>query len=101
MPAVLLADWLIDRPDRPLPLRRALWWLVYPLAYLAYTLIRGPIVDWYPYPFLNAANKGYGSIAVTSLVIAAFAIGLTWVLVWTTRWGRDRQLASAGATRST
>src|SRR5689334_5733409 len=27
MPVVLLADWLIDRPDRPVPLKRALWWL--------------------------------------------------------------------------
>jgi len=27
--------------------------LVYPVAYGAYSLIRGPIVDWYPYPFLD------------------------------------------------
>jgi hypothetical protein len=88
MPVVLAVDWLVDRSVEPIPFRRALVWLVYPIAYLAYTLIRGPIVDWYPYPFLNADEKGYGSIAVTSLAIAAFAVGLAWVLAWTTRWGR-------------
>src|SRR5689334_7016109 len=60
MPVVLLGDWLVDRPDRPVPFTRALVWLVFPLAYLAYSLIRGPIVDWYPYPFLDASVKGYG-----------------------------------------
>lgn len=87
MPVVLLADWLVDPPRTPVPFRTALLWLLYPLAYLAYSLIRGPIVGWYPYPFLNAAEKGYGSIAVTSVVIAVFALGLAWVLCWTTRRG--------------
>ncbi len=44
MPVVLLADWLVDPPARPVPFTRALIWLVYPIAYLAYSLIRGPIV---------------------------------------------------------
>ncbi len=97
MPVVLLADWLLDRPTAPIAFRRALIWLVYPIAYLAYTLIRGPIVDWYPYPFLNADEKGYGSIAVTSVAIAGFAVALTWVLAWTTHWGRSQSVAALDA----
>jgi len=85
---VLLADWLVDRPARPVVFTSALVWLVYPVAYLAYSLVRGAIVDWYPYPFLDAGEKGYGSVAVTSVVIAVFAVGLTWLLAWTTRLGR-------------
>jgi hypothetical protein len=57
-PIVMLLDWLLDPPGRPVPLRRALWWLAFPLAYVGYSLIRGAVVHWYPYPFLNPAHPG-------------------------------------------
>jgi hypothetical protein len=71
MPVVVLADWLIDPPATRLTMRRGLLWLSFPLLWIIYTLIRGPIVQWYPYPFLNPANGGYVSLAlycVASLV---------------------------------
>ncbi len=58
MPIVMLLDWLLDPPGRPIPLRRALWWLAFPLVYVGYSLIRGAVVAWYPYPFLNPAHPG-------------------------------------------
>ena len=68
-PIVLVADWVLDPPTVRLTRRDALGWLVYPLLWLAYTLVRGPIAGWYPYPFLDPANGGYASVAVTSVVI--------------------------------
>ena len=38
MPVVLVADWLIDPPRHRLSFRIGLAWLLYPLAYLVYTL---------------------------------------------------------------
>jgi hypothetical protein len=38
--------------------------------------------------------KGWASVAVTSLAITVFAVGLTWVLAWTGRRG-TRDLAVA------
>ncbi|MGA5817350.1 Pr6Pr family membrane protein [Kitasatospora sp. NPDC094028] len=58
MPLVVLADWLVDPPARPLRPTVLLGWLVVPLLYLAYTLLRGHAVDWYPYPFLDPARHG-------------------------------------------
>jgi hypothetical protein len=44
-------------------------------------MIRGPIVGWYPYPFLNPAQPGgYGAVAVYVVAIAGF-IGLMAVVV--------------------
>jgi hypothetical protein len=48
MPLVMVIDWLLVPPANRLTMRRALVWLLYPLAYCAYSLIRGPIVGWYP-----------------------------------------------------
>lgn len=69
MPIVLLLDWLIT-PRTRITLGAAAWWLVFPLLYLAYSLIRGSIVDWYPYPFIDLRIHSGGAIAVTSVVLA-------------------------------
>jgi len=82
-PVVIVADWVIDPPLVPIPWRRSLTWLAYPLVWLGYTVIRGAIVGWYPYPFLDPANGGYGQVAVTSVVIlvagAAICVFYAWL----------------------
>ena len=82
-PLVLLADWLIRPPAVRLTFRDALPWLAFPVLYLVYSLIRGPIVDWYPYPFLNPdRGGGYGGVAATSVGIAVGVIVMTWLVTW-------------------
>jgi hypothetical protein len=88
MPVVLLVDWLVD-PPRPAPtMQRALLVLLYPIAWVTYSLIRGPIAEWYPYPFLDVRDKGYPAVLVTCAVLALAMIGLLWVLVRLVRLGR-------------
>jgi hypothetical protein len=82
LPAVLVADWLLDPPRYRLPLRLALAWLAFPLAYVTYTLIRGSYVDWYPYPFLDVSDLGYGGVLAKCLLLAAgMAVGAL-AVVW-------------------
>lgn len=79
MPIVLMADWLID-PPLPISFRRALWWIAYPGAWLAYTMIRGAIVDRYPYPFLDPGNGGYGLVALYSVAILIGMVLFIWII---------------------
>ena len=77
MPCVVLLDWLLQPPRRRLGGRQLLWALVFPVAYLVYTLVRGSRTGWYPYPFLNPAHVGgYGGVAVYAAGIA-LTFGLT------------------------
>lgn len=69
-PVVIVADLLLRPLVHRLDFRRSLVWTIYPLAYLVYTLVRGPIVDWYPYPFLNPDEAG------GYLGIAAYCVGI-------------------------
>jgi uncharacterized membrane protein len=79
----MVVDWLLDPPDRPPRIRRALAWLLYPLVYLAYSLIRGPRVGWYPYPFLDPQRSGgYGVVAGTSLAIVVVTGLFVCLIVW-------------------
>ena len=95
-PVVVVADWVLDPPGRRVSTRMALSWLVYPLIWLAYTLIRGPIAGWYPYPFLDPAHGGYGQVAVISAVILLAGVCVSLAVAWlANRRGRDGQPAYA------
>ncbi len=70
MPIVLVADWLLDPPKHRLPRWTVLAWLSYPLAWIAYTLVRGESESWYPYPFVDVSKLGYDGVLSRSVVLA-------------------------------
>lgn len=81
MPVAVVLDWLAFPPATRLPLKRALCVLVFPALYLAYTMVRGAITDWYPYPFLDPARiGGPGPVAAYALGIAATFLLVGWAL---------------------
>lgn len=59
VPIVALAHWLWFPPQVRLPKRAPLLWALYPVAYLAYALVRGEWIDAYPYPFIDVPSLGY------------------------------------------
>lgn len=70
VPLLLLLDWLVAPPWPAVRRRAALGWLAFPLAYFAYSLVRGPIADWYPYPFLDPRPHGYDHVVAYAVVLA-------------------------------
>ncbi|MDE2483072.1 MAG: Pr6Pr family membrane protein [bacterium] len=80
-PVALLLDWVLEPAALALPLVQVVMrWLVYPIAYLAYSLVRGALVGWYPYPFLDPGHGGYLTVARISLVIAATTAAIAFAL---------------------
>ncbi|MCD0485920.1 Pr6Pr family membrane protein [Streptacidiphilus sp. ASG 303] len=79
-PLAALLDWLLFGPRGALRWRHALVWLAYPLAYLAFALVRGAVVTTgmrYPYPFVDVAKAGYAMVSVncTVLAVAFYLLG--------------------------
>ena len=76
-PILCLVGWLVFGPRGQVTRRVAGLSVTFPLAWLAYTLIRGELVDdrfghpFYPYPFLDVAELGYGKVAVSIALVAA------------------------------
>ena len=95
MPIVIVADWLLDPPRHRLRLRVAWAWLVFPLAWFAYTLVRGSFVDWYPYPFVDVASHGYGRVLANAVVMAVGMALAAFGFVWL----GNRRVGAVGKTR--
>jgi len=90
MPIVVVLDWVFSPPQHRLTIRQALVWIAFPAAYCVYSLIRGPIVEWYPYPFLNPdAAGGYPGVIAYSIGIAVLFIGIVWFVVTIGAWARE------------
>jgi hypothetical protein len=96
VPALAVVAWTTDAVlavNPRVPWSTVGWVLVYPSLWLAYTLLRGSDVGWYPYFFLDEAQVGgaLGVLAYCALVLAIF-VAVTAVLVAVNRalWRRAR-----------
>lgn len=82
-PVAVAVDWVVSRPPVTIPTAALPIWLVFPAAYLGYTLIRGPIVDWYPYPILDPhESDGYGEVVLWSVVVLVVIVALGALHCW-------------------
>ncbi|MBT3153057.1 Pr6Pr family membrane protein [Streptomyces sp. CHD11] len=85
LPIAALLDWLLLSPPARMHLRRAPTWLLYPLAYLAFTLARGELLPGSPsrylYPFLDVARHGYRSVLANALLVGLSFYALAVLLV--------------------
>lgn len=83
VPILTLVWWTVAARKRGLTLRNAATWLIWPLAYLIYTVLRQALTGFVAYPFLNIAELGAGRVAVNVLltmvlfvVVAGLLLGL-------------------------
>ena len=84
---ILVLDWIVDPPALRLAYRDALIWLIYPLVWVSLTLLRGAADGWYPYPFLNPVNGGYGTVAATvvSIIVGFFVLAIATIALGNAR----------------
>jgi hypothetical protein len=80
-PLIFLAFWLVRLPYASLTWRHLFPIMLPAVLYPAYVLIRGAIIDQYPYKVLDVTTKGYASVlAYMGVVIIGFAILCTLAL---------------------
>ncbi len=71
VPIMMVAGWLAFGPRPRIDMRTVLWSLLFPVVWFAYTLVRGAIWKWYPYPFLDVPAHGYARVAVNAILVTA------------------------------
>ena len=81
VPVMTVFLWLLIGPRRQLTFVSIFTALVIPIAWAAYTLVRGEIISAYPYGFLNVIDLGLPAVHINIAGVAALGIVLG-VLFW-------------------
>ncbi len=83
MPVLFLIYWWRCVPKGTLQLKHIGAWVIYPLVYFAYVLLRGHLLGQYQYPFIDVDSLGYpqvfvnaGGILAGFMLIALAVVGL-------------------------
>jgi hypothetical protein len=76
VPVLALVAWLVVGPRGLVRAAEVGWAVIPPLVWLAYTLVRGEVTGFYPYPFLDAADHGYPAVLATCLGVALLFVVL-------------------------
>jgi hypothetical protein len=77
VPVMAVVGWCTFGPRQLASARVAKLTVVFPLAYMLFTVVRGPLAsDWYPYPFADVDALGYVRVAVNAVWIALLFVGI-------------------------
>ena len=76
VPVLAVAAWAWAGPRPRVTWREAAYALVWPLAWLAWTLVAQEVDGWVPYPFLDPDEDGWGAVVVVSIGITVLFVGM-------------------------
>jgi len=71
VPVLMLLVFIFNRERKAFRYIYILTWMLYPLVYLVYSMIRGNITNVYPYPFLDLTSLSIIEVSLNSMIIAA------------------------------
>ncbi len=76
-PLLCVIGWLVFGPRGRTSWRTVRLAVIFPVAWLVFALVRGPLVgDYYPYPVLDVGEHGYPRVLLNCAVVAALFLGL-------------------------
>ncbi|WP_434611368.1 Pr6Pr family membrane protein [Pseudomonas sp. R1-7] len=86
MPVLFIIYWGLWVPKGTLRLGHIGLWMIYPLVYFAYILLRGDLLAAYPYPFIDVASLGYPQVFINAAGVLAGFVGIALGVVGLDRW---------------
>ncbi len=94
IPVLYPMYWLVFLPKGSLRWSAPAWWLVYPVLYFLYSMLRGAAFGTYLYPFIDAEKLGVAQAWLNGILLLAvfFCLGLVLTAI-------DHALASGESER--
>jgi hypothetical protein len=86
MPLLFLVYWGFCVPKGTLRVRHIGRWVIYPLVYFAYLLLRGHELAVYPYPFIDVDKLGYPQVFVNAAGLLAGFVLISLLMIGLDRW---------------
>ena len=69
IPLLFLFYWFRYTNRNRLTFKVMWWWLIFPMIYITYVLLRSPWSGFYPYPFLNIAELGLHKVLLNCVMV--------------------------------
>jgi hypothetical protein len=85
VPVLAVAGWALFGPRPRVSNREIVVALVWPIVWVVWTLGIGAAVDWFPYPFLDYREEGWGSVLVVCVGITVLFVVLIALAHWLDR----------------
>ncbi len=85
-PLLFTIGWLAFGPRRQWRWSLVPLAFVLPVAWLVYTFVRGAIVGWYPYPFLDVTISGLPTALIGAGLVVVYAAVLAVIVLVIDRW---------------
>ena len=90
IPLLFLIWWINLVAKGTLTMRTILPWMIYPLGYAVFILIRGSLSGFYPYPFVDVTSLGLQGALINALLLCAMFLLISLLFL-----GLDRLLSRA------
>lgn len=75
IPFLVIVYWFLFQSRSESNYLQIAKWMLFPLLYLSYILIRGSLSGFYPYPFINVPNLGIQQVLINSaLILIGFVV---------------------------
>lgn len=85
-PIAIIFFWLELAPKGELTVRDPFLWIVFPLTYFDYSILRGAAESDFAYRFLNGVEVGWDRTFWTGLLILSTFLDLGLAMVWVDGW---------------
>jgi len=91
VPVLAVVGWLAFGPRGQVTWRVAALAVLFPVLWLIFALIRGALIDFYAYPFIDVRTHGYPRVLLNSALVAVLFFVLAAAAI-----AADRRLARLG-----
>lgn len=92
IPGIVLVYWIMFGTNTMVAYKDIRQWMVYPLGYLFFILVRGYMSGFYPYPFVDVGTQGIEKVVVNSVSLMLCFIGLSAFFIFVRRsWRANRE----------
>ncbi|MEO6638860.1 MAG: Pr6Pr family membrane protein, partial [Ginsengibacter sp.] len=81
IPVLFIVFWFLFVPKAYLKAKDIFPWLLYPLFYIIYILIRGSINGVYPYPFVDVVQLGFSKVFLNSGILVMVFVAFSFLYV--------------------
>lgn len=82
-PILTIVYWILFTSNSTIKYQSIPYWLIYPAAYFVYTVVRGSLSGFYPYPFLDLNKisflQAFGNSLVVLLVFTFLSLSLSFI----------------------